>query len=161
MWKRYKNQKHTTYLTVSSSSQNAEADRWDRLQPPRDQTDRLSGYRKWMDGKCRSSVWKSKSTPTASTGIKMVTSSQELLINALNWSSVSVSSSKKAEVLSFCWSGAFRCVLTRCQGGKRAAMTLEQQLLLPINLGRVIRPFPNYLECIILQRERLFTSGKH
>ena len=25
-------------------------DRWDRLQPPRDPTDELSGYRKWMDG---------------------------------------------------------------------------------------------------------------
>ena len=25
-------------------------DRWDRLQPPRDPTDRLRGYRKWMDG---------------------------------------------------------------------------------------------------------------
>ena len=25
-------------------------DRWDRLQPPRDPTNRLSGYRKWMDG---------------------------------------------------------------------------------------------------------------
>ena len=25
-------------------------DRWDRLQPPRDPTDRLSEYRKWMDG---------------------------------------------------------------------------------------------------------------
>jgi len=24
-------------------------DRWDRLQPPRDPTDGLSGYRKWMD----------------------------------------------------------------------------------------------------------------
>ena len=24
---------------------------WDRLQPPRDPTDGLSGYRKWMDGK--------------------------------------------------------------------------------------------------------------
>jgi len=24
-------------------------DRWDRLQPPRDLTDGLSGYRKWMD----------------------------------------------------------------------------------------------------------------
>ena len=48
----------------------------------------------------------------------MVSSSQELLINALiNWSSVSVM-----------W---------------------------------VIRPFTNYLESIILQRERLFTSGKH
>jgi len=25
-------------------------DRWNRLQPPRDPTDGLSGYRKWMDG---------------------------------------------------------------------------------------------------------------
>ena len=25
-------------------------DRWDRIQPPRDPTDGLSGYRKWMDG---------------------------------------------------------------------------------------------------------------
>ena len=25
-------------------------DRWDRLQPPRDPTVGLSGYRKWMDG---------------------------------------------------------------------------------------------------------------
>ena len=25
-------------------------DRWDRLQPPRDPTNGLSGYRKWMDG---------------------------------------------------------------------------------------------------------------
>ena len=25
-------------------------DRWDRLQPPRDPTDGLGGYRKWMDG---------------------------------------------------------------------------------------------------------------
>jgi len=40
-------------------------------------------------------------------------------------------------------------------------MISEKQLLLPINLGRVIRPFPNYLESIILQGERLFTSGKH
>ena len=24
-------------------------DRWDRLQPPRDPTDGLSGYRKWME----------------------------------------------------------------------------------------------------------------
>jgi len=27
-------------------------DRWDRLQTPHDPTDRLSGYRKWMDGVC-------------------------------------------------------------------------------------------------------------
>jgi len=27
-----------------------ELNRWDRLQPPRNPTDGLSGYRKWMDG---------------------------------------------------------------------------------------------------------------
>ena len=83
----------------------------------------------------------------------------QLLINALiNCSSVSVSTSIEAEVLSVCCSGAFRCVLTQCQGGKTPAMILEK---LPINLGRVLRPFPNYLEFNILQRERLFTCGKH
>ena len=35
-------------------------------------------------------------------------------------------------------------------------MSLEKQLLLPISIGRVIRPPPNHLESIILQRERLF-----
>ena len=99
---------------------------------------------------------------TASTGTKRVSSSQLLLINALiNWSSVSVSTSIKANDLSVCCSGAFRCVLTQCQGGKTSAVIWEKQLLLPINLGRVIRPFPNYLESIILQREKLFSSGKH
>ena len=39
-------------------------------------------------------------------------------------------------------------------------MILEKQLLLPINLGRVLKLFPNYLESIILQRERLITKGK-
>jgi len=39
-------------------------------------------------------------------------------------------------------------------------MILEKQLLLPINLGRIIRPFPNYLESIILYLEKLFTSKK-
>ena len=68
---------------------------------------------------------------------------------------------RAAEVLSVGWSGAFRCVLTQRQGGKTSAMILEKQLLLPINLGRVIRPFPNYLESIIPLRERLFESRKH
>lgn len=36
-----------------------------------------------------------------------------------------------------------------------------KQLLLPISLGGVIRPFSNNLKFIILQCERLFTSGKH
>jgi len=30
-------------------------------------------------------------------------------------------------------------------------MILEKQLLPPIDLGRVIRPFPNYLEAVTLQ----------
>jgi len=34
------------------------------------------------------------------------------------------------------------CVLAQCQGGKTSEMILEKQLLLPINLGRVRRPFP-------------------
>jgi len=59
------------------------------------------------------------------------------------------------------WSVEFSCVLTQCQGGKTSAVILAKQLLLPINLGRVIRPLPNYLESIILQKERLFISGKH
>lgn len=41
------------------------------------------------------------------------------------------------------------------------AMTLKEQLLPLIKLGRAMRPFPSYLKSIILQRERLFTSGKH
>ena len=35
------------------------------------------------------------------------------------------------KVFAVCWSGAFRCVLTQCQGGKTSAMTLEKQLFLP------------------------------
>lgn len=42
----------------------------------------------------------------------------------------------KTEFLTFYWSGAFKCALT-------AAMILE------INLGRVIRPFPNNRKSII------------
>jgi len=39
-----------------------------------------------------------------------------------NLFSASVSTSMAAEVLSVCWSGAFRYVLTQCQGGKTSAM---------------------------------------
>jgi len=45
-------------------------------------------------------------------------------------------------------------IFTQCQGGKTSAAILQKQLLFPINLGRVIRQFPNYLDSIILQRER-------
>jgi len=48
------------------------------------------------------------------------------------------------------------------QGGKTSVINIiEKQLLLPRNLLRVIEPFPIHMEPIILQRERLFTSGKH
>jgi len=70
-------------------------------------------------------------------------------MHLINWSSVSVSTSIKAEILTVCWSGAFRCV---CQGGKTSAVILQKQLLLPINLGKVWSPS--------FYRERLFTSGK-
>lgn len=37
----------------------------------------------------------------------------------------------------------------------------EQQLLLLVNMGRVIRSFPNSMKSIILQWESLFRSGEH
>jgi len=50
----------------------------------------------------------------------------------ITWSSASAITSIKADVLAVHWSGAFRCVLTQCQGGKTSAMILEKQLVLPI-----------------------------
>ena len=52
------------------------------------------------------------------------------------------------------------CVLTQWQRGRTSAMILEKQLL-PINLVRVRKPFPNYLDSITLRSEQLLTSGKH
>jgi len=43
-----------------------------------------------------------------------------------------------------------RCFAQR-QGGKTSAMIFEKQLVVAINLRRVIRPFPNDLKSIILQ----------
>ncbi|MEQ2216287.1 hypothetical protein XENOCAPTIV_013777 [Xenoophorus captivus] len=40
-------------------------------------------------------------------------------------------------------------------------MTSGKQVLLSINLGRVIMSSPNHLKSIILQRQRLFPSEKH
>ncbi|MED6291697.1 hypothetical protein CHARACLAT_026221 [Characodon lateralis] len=40
-------------------------------------------------------------------------------------------------------------------------MTLENQLMLSINLVRVIGLSPNHLKTIILERERLFPGRKH
>jgi len=47
-------------------------------------------------------------------------------------------------------------VLTPNKGGKTSAMILEKQLLLPINLGSVIRAFPNYLELFVPNRLEIF-----
>ena len=61
--------------------------------------------------------------------------------------SAGVSALIKTEMLPVCWVRAFRCVLTQYQGGK--TMSLEKQLLLPINLRRVSRPFPNHVEFMV------------
>ena len=52
-------------------------------------------------------------------------------------------------------------VFTQRQGGQTSAMILEKQILLLINLGRLIGPFPNNLMYAIPQWERLFTVGKY
>jgi len=91
---------------------------------------------------------------TASIGIKRVSSSQVLLIKCCRLTdhqqvmTMIMTNSIKAEVLAVCWSGAFRCVITQCRGGKMSAMILEKQLFLPINLGRVTSPFPNKLNIL-------------
>lgn len=93
-----------------------------------------------------------KSTPTAFIPIKRLkrpgNTNKMQLIKGSN-----VSTSIKAGVL-VCRSGTFKCALT-------STLTSEQHLLLPINLGRVLRTFLNNLKSIILLHERLFTSGKH
>jgi len=45
------------------------------------------------------------------------------------------------------WSGAFRCVLTQCQGRH----DLREAIVDAINLRRVTLSFPNNLKSIILQ----------
>lgn len=67
----------------------------------------------------------------------------------------------KVDALSLCYSGAFRCVLTQCQGEKMSALILEEQLLLPISLERVIRAFPNNLKSIIHKFIPMWETFKH
>ena len=43
---------------------------------------------------------------------------------------------------------------TQYQGEETSAMKSEIQYLLPINLGRLTRQFPNNLECLTAQGER-------
>ena len=85
----------------------------------------------------------------------------KLRIKRMKYTWSSASGRPSVKVLSVCCSGALGCVLTQCQGGKTPAVILEKQLLLPINLGKVKRPFADYLQSIVKQRERLFTSGKN
>jgi len=67
----------------------------------------------------------------------------------------------EGETLPVCWCGAFRCVLIQGKGGYSSAMILENKLLLPINLGGVLRPFLSYLEFNILQWKKRFTNENH
>lgn len=57
-------------------------------------------------------------------------------------------------------SAALGHVSTPCQGERTSGMTSEKQLLLIINLGRVIRPSPSYLKCTIPQWGGLFPNGE-
>lgn len=68
-------------------------------------------------------------------------------MHLIHWSSVSVSSSKRLLL----W-----CIQDLMPSRETSALILEKQLLLLINLGRVISPFPNNLKSIIPQYERLF-----
>lgn len=49
-------------------------------------------------------------------------------------------------------------LLTQCQKGNTIAITLNEQLLLPVNHVMVIRCLPDYFKSIILQRETFFIS---
>ena len=79
------------------------------------------------------------------TGFKTITCSQEPPSSAFV---AGVQTSGKADVLAFYWSGAFRCVKTQCQEGKRSenGEWSEEQLLLQISLEKVIKAFQKYLE---------------
>lgn len=94
--------------------------------------------------KCRSTLWKTRYTLSASIGNKRV----HKLISCIWLSWARCEHLHKSR--SFDWSGTCRCALTKCHRGK-----------IPINLRKVIRPFLNNLKSIILQGERLFTSGEH
>lgn len=78
----------------------------------------------------------------------------------MNWSSAGVSPSMKTQE----YLGSFLMWTMKVHENSTKEelhqIRSEKQLLLPVNLGRIIRHFPNKMESIILQRERLFTSGK-
>jgi len=42
-----------------------------------------------------------------------------------------MSTAVKADVWAVCWSGAFRCVLTQCQGGKTSANEPREAIVAP------------------------------
>jgi len=108
--------------------------------------------------KYSSIVWNTQYTLTASIagGYQSGAADQKHLIN---WSSASVSTYIRGKFSQFApleLSSVCRHTYMTYQG-QTSAMIL---LLLPINLRRVIRLFPNNLEFIILRWERLFTTGK-
>ncbi len=76
----------------------------------------------------------------------------------INWSSASVSTSIKANVLAICWSGDLQvCVnlfftvygVNTMPKRKDISNDLREAIVAAINLGRVIQPFPNNLKSII------------
>lgn len=73
-------------------------------------------------------------------------------MHLMNWWSESVTTSINARFIC----SILVCVLTWCKGGQTSAMMLKKQLLLPINLGRALRPFPKNFTSIIPQWTRSF-----
>lgn len=93
-----------------------------------------------------------KCSLTAPIESERIRSSQMLLIKhtLINWSSVSVTTSLKEEIQGLCWSGAFRSGYHIYPGVDVPANSPQDlRLLLPISLGKVIRPFPDKMKPII------------
>lgn len=77
-----------------------------------------------------------KTTIVVSVGLTRFSINQVLLIKYTDYLITITSGipSMMAEVLSLFCSGTCRCVFAQCQEGKTSEMTLEKQLLLPINV---------------------------
>lgn len=77
-------------------------------------------------------------------------------------SSSSTSTSIKTDFWGEVWcTGGLGCLSTSRQEESTSAITSEEELLLLINLERVIRPSPNNFKFNILQHEGPFTNGEH
>ncbi|MEQ2221080.1 hypothetical protein ILYODFUR_012033 [Ilyodon furcidens] len=76
-------------------------------------------------------------TLAAFIGMKRKGSSEGLLIHFDNSYAAFRTTSVKAGNCAVCWSGACRCVLTKCKCGTTSVVTLEKQFSLPNKLGRL------------------------